>query len=170
MNLYIKQLITATFLFICLFSFSQKKKNINKIPKCTTYINNLSNGETRVKDICYNVEFILHNDMNYFSPNSKMDKTKDIWKYLITIIDNITKSEQKFEQPMYVYEENNEIRQYHSFYENSELKALIFDKVHNSWSILLLQNEEYKILSSYSGYNFINAFDIKEKRASGINY
>jgi hypothetical protein len=99
-----------------------------------------------------------------------MDKTKDIWKYLITIIDNITKSEQKFEQPMYVYEENNEIRQYHSFYENSELKALIFDKVHNSWSILLLQNEEYKILSSYSGYNFINAFDIKEKRASGINY
>ena len=54
--------------------------------------------------------------------------------------------------------------------ENDEFKSVIYDKLRNNWQILLFQNDEYKILSSYSAYHYINAFKIQPKRKTSISY
>jgi hypothetical protein len=125
----------------------------------------------RMKDLCFDVVKTDHIDMNEFNPGREYDKTKDFWKFSITIMDNEKKSKQSLNASFYVYEESAEIKQYHSIVEDSDFKAIIFDKIHNSWQILMLQNEEYKILSSYTGYHYTNAFGIKQKQKSNnIDY
>ena len=65
---------------------------------------------------------------------------------------------------------SDEITQYHPLVENDEFKAIIYDKLRHCWQILLFQNDGYKILSCYSGYHYTNAFGIKEKKKSSIDY
>ena len=108
--------------------------------------------------------------MNQYNTGREWDKTKDFWKYSISIRDNEKKSEQNFHASFYVYEESDEIKQYHCLIEDSDFKAIIFDKIHNCWLILLMQNDEYKILSCYSGYHYTDVFGIKEKKKSNIDY
>lgn len=170
MNFMTKTVLSVTFFFICFSSLSQSKKPATNKAKCMTFIYNLTTGSMRMKDICYSISLTDHIDMNQYNPGREWDKTKDYWKYSISIKDNEKKSEQNFHASFYVYEESDEIKQYHCLIEDSDFKALIFDKIHNCWLILLLQNDEYKILSCYSGYHYTNAFGIKEKKKSNMDY
>jgi hypothetical protein len=163
------------FIALTTLSFSciaqTKKKTSSKKYICTTFVYNLTTGNMRMKDLCFDVVKTDHIDMNEFNPGREYDKTKDFWKFSITIMDNEKKSKQSLNASFYVYEESAEIKQYHSIVEDSDFKAIIFDKIHNSWQILMLQNEEYKILSSYTGYHYTNAFGIKQKQKSNnIDY
>jgi hypothetical protein len=158
-------LIAVMSIFCSHNAISQTKKN-----KCTTFVYNLTTGKMRIRDICFSIINTNHIDLNEFNPGKVRDNTQDLWKFSISIIDNDKKTQQSFEASFYVYEDNNEIKQYHCIVANSDFKAIIFDKAHNSWQILLLQDDEYKILSSYSGYHYTNAFGIKENQKSDINY
>lgn len=75
-----------------------------------------------------------------------------------------------YEASFYIYEDRSEMIQYHPLVVNDEFKAIIYNKVKDSWQILLLQNDEYKILSPYSGYSYVNAFDIKTRKKTAISY
>ncbi len=150
------------------FCFSQNKINNNE--KCKTYISNLSLEKSYFKEICYFVKIIDHNDLNQFRLGEKWNKDYDFWKFLVVIIDIQKKTQQKFEGSFYIYEENNEIKQFHSNLENNEIKAIIYDKTKKVWEILLFQNNEYKILSPNNEYKLINAFNIKKNKNSGISY
>jgi hypothetical protein len=160
------------FITVSLSCISQtKKKTSNKKYLCTTFVYNLTTGNMRMKDLCFDVINTDHFDMNEFNLGREYDKTKDHWKFNITITDNEKKSKQSFSASFYMYEESAEIKQYHCIVESLDFKAIIFDKIHNSWQILMLQNEEYKILSSYTGYHYTNAFGIKQKQKSdNIDY
>lgn len=159
-------------MFIALSTFSQQTKKVtNKKPfKCTTYIYNLNIDGVRIRDICYSVNLMSHFDMNEYRPASERDKKNDLWKYSISITDNEKRTTQSLEASFYVYEESSEIIQYHCIVESADIKAIIFNKQNNTWQILLLQNEVYKILTSYPGYHYTNAFNIRKKSNSGIDY
>ena len=45
-----------------------------------------------------------------------------------------------------------------------------FDQSKKSWQILLFQNDEYKILSTYTEYSYTNAFGITSRKKSSIGY
>lgn len=163
------------FIAFIILSFSYieqpKKKNLSIKYICTTFIYNLTTGNMGKKDLCFDVLNTDHIDMNEFNLGRNYVKTKDFWKLNITITDNEKKSKQSFNASFYVYEESAETKQYHCIVEDSDFKAIIFDKIHKSWQILMLQNEEYKILSSYSGYHYTNTFGIKQKQKSNnIDY
>lgn len=162
-------------LIICLFfsehATSQVKKKLPQIKDftCTTFVYNLSLDDMKMKDICFDVikgEFI---DLNKYSTIKK--KENEHWRFKIEIKDNQTLSKKIYEAAFYVYENySQDIIQYHPILEDDEFKAIIYDKTRNKWQILLYQNDEYKILSSYMGYNYTNAFGIKAKNKSSINY
>jgi hypothetical protein len=164
-----------TFLFLAVlpfFGYTQKKSTSFPVKEkpftCTTFVYNLTIDEMKIKDICFEVIKGEYTNMNEYSSIKK--KENEHWRFEITIKDNTTLSGQNYKAAFYVYEDGSEITQYHPFVYNDEFKAVIYDKLRNSWQILLYQNEEYKILSSYSGYHYTNAFDIKPKRKSTINY
>ena len=155
--------------------FYQKIKSLNKFtPKktyiSTTYVYNLSADEMHIKDISFDVKLTYHHDGNEDRFGQKWDKAYDVWKFFITITDNQTKSRSSLDASFFIYEESSELIQYHCNVESVDIKAIIFDKTKSTWEILLLQNDAYKILSSYPGYHFINAFDIKSKSKSNIDY
>lgn len=164
-------------LFVILFApfivFAQKN-NFKPAPKqkefiCTTFVYNLTLEEMKMKDICFEVikgEFI---NMNEFSSVKK--KENELWRFKIIIKDNQSLSKQNYEASFYIYENySQDIIQYHPVIENEEFKAVIYDKKRGKWQILLFQNDEYKILSSYTGYSYTNAFDIKSRKKSSISY
>jgi hypothetical protein len=165
-----KIFIMAILNFAGLTTLCQQKKPTATKPKCATFVYNLTTGTSKLKDICYTVSLNDHIDMNQFRPGEKWDKTQDYWKYTITIEDNATRSKQSLNASFYLYEDSDEIKQYHCIIEDSEFKAVIFDKIRSCWLILMKQNDEFKILSCYSGYHFTNAFDIKKKTSSSISY
>jgi hypothetical protein len=142
---------------------TQKKKNT-----CTTFVYNLTTDKSAMRDICFFVELESHYDMN--SIGRKWEKTNDYWKFNVTTYDNDKLKKSSFSVSFYVYEDNSEFTQYHCIYADHEIKALIYDKARGLWEILFLQNEEYKILSSYSGYHYTNAFNIKVRTNSDDGY
>lgn len=160
-------------LFIALFPFisnaqSKKKATPKKKNTCTTFVYNLTTDKSTMRDICYFVNLESHHDMN--SPGRKWEKTNDYWKFNVTTYDNDKLKKSNFSVSFYVYEDNTEFTQYHCIYADHEIKALIYDKARDLWEILVLQNEEYKILSSYTGYQFTNAFNIKAKSSTDSGY
>lgn len=170
-NNYLQLSILLTFLILSLSAFSQNKlTNSPKANKCTTFVYNLTTGEMRIRDICFSVTNTEHIDMNAYNIGKDWDKKNDFWKFTISISDNEKYSTQNFNASFYVYEESSEIKQYHCLTEDSDFKAIIFDKIHNCWQILMLQNDEYKILSPYTGYHYTNAFGIERKVKSSIDY
>ena len=160
------------FMTFSLFGFSQKKSNSKKIIKpftCTTFVYNLTLNDMKMKDICFNVIKGDYINLNLYS-NSKR-RENESWRFEINIKDNVSLSQKNYQGAFYIFENYSEdIIQYHPVGENDEFKALIFDKTRNSWQILLYQNDEYKILSDYTGYKFTNAFGIREKNKSSISY
>lgn len=166
-------LLLLLLLNITFFSFGQNKlikpqalqgRNF----KCTTFVYNLSLDEMKMKDICFNVSKGEYSNMNEYSREKKREN--ELWKFQISIEDNNSLSKHNYEASFYVYEDGSEITQYHPFVGNDEFKAVIYNKLRNSWQILLFQNDEYKILSSYSGYYYTNAFGIKTRKKSSISY
>jgi hypothetical protein len=163
--------IFLSILYISLQSYGQKKKPIYepiKNYKCTTFVYNLTADDSKMSDICFSVIKGEFSNLNDFTNNKK--KENEVWRFEISIKDNKTQSLQNYKASFYIYENGSEITQYHPLVENEEFKAVIYDKLRNSWQILLFQNDEYKILSSYSAYHYVNAFDIKPKRKSSISY
>ena len=160
-------LITSTFILN-----AQKKTTYQNKPKaftCTTFVYNLSLDEMKIKDICFDVFKGEYIDLNQFSNTKK--KENELWRFDISIKDNQTQSTNSYKGSFYLYENYSEdIEQYHPVNENSQFKAVIYDKKKDKWQILLNQNDEYKILSSYSGYSYTNAFGIKTKTKSSISY
>lgn len=138
--------------------------------RCTTFVYNLTTEEMKIRDICFKISLIEHFDFNVYDYSGKRDKTKDLWKYHIEITDNEKLTKSSLDASFYIFEENEEIIQYHCIVEDSEYKALIYNKIRSCWLILVLQNDAYKILSPYSGYRYVNAFDIKPKTKSTIDY
>ena len=168
---FLKLPLLFTFLCLTSFAFSQNKnKNSAHVNKCTTYVYNLTTGEMKIRDICFQIEITDHFDLNEFNIGKEREKENDTWKFLVSISDNEKFTTQNFNASFYLYEESSEIKQYHCKVDNSDFKALIFDKIHNCWQVLLLQNDEYKILSPYTGYHFTNAFGIIQKSKSSIDY
>ena len=162
-----KRIILILLIFLLpLISFSQKKKKNPQKKKntCTTFVYNLTTDKSAMRDICFFVELESHYDMNGIG--RKWEKSNDHWKFNITTFDNDKLKKSNFNVSFFIYEDNSEFIQYHCIYEDYEIKALIYDKKSGLWQILAFQNEEYKILSSYSGYHFTNAFNIKAKNSS----
>ena len=135
---------------------------------CTTFVYNLTLGEMKMRDLCFTVIKGEYTNLNDFSNNKK--KEDEFWRFKISIKDNKTQSIQTYEAAFFIYENGTEITQYHPIVGNDELKAVIYNKSNNSWQILLNQNDEYKILSSYTGYHYTNAFGIREKKKNSISY
>jgi hypothetical protein len=166
----IKKIICVFILFLSLISNAQKHKKtpLKKKMTCTTFVYNLSTEKSTMRDICYFVEIESHSDLN--SVGRKWDKTYDYWKFNVTTYDNDKLKKSNFNVSFYIYEDNTEFTQYHCIYEDHEIKALIYDKTKGLWEILVLQNDEYKILSSYSGYHYTNAFNIKTRSSNDGGY
>ena len=167
---FMKSLLIIFFLLLIQFGFSQKYKK-SPTPKsfqCTTFVYNLTNHAMKIKDICVNVQKGEYLNLNAYSSTQR--KENECWKFKIFIKDNQTLSSNNYEASFYIYENSDEITQYHPVVENDEFKAIIYDKLRSCWQILLYQNDEYKILSCYSGYHYTNAFGIKEKKKSSIDY
>jgi hypothetical protein len=134
--------------------------------KCTTYVYNLTTDKMLPKDICIDVILTDHIDMNELSLGRKWDKKNDLWKFRVEIRSNATNSSMSTHRAFYVAEESDDHTQYHCFQEDDEFKALIYNKAIKKWSILLFQNDEYKILSPYTGYHYTNYFGIKPKKST----
>lgn len=164
-------LIIILFLLTPFFSNAQKnKKKPVKKNTCTTFVYNLTTDKMTMRDICYNIKLTDHIDMNQYRHGKKWEKEYDSWKFFIKINDFDKLKEFTLDASFYLYEDNSDITQYHCKVETSEIKAIIYDKKMASWQILVFQNEEYKILSSYTGYRFTNAFDIKAKKSYDSGY
>jgi len=162
-------LLIILFISNTIFGQNSNKKLPLKQFTCNTFVYNLSLDSMKMKDICFSVIKGEYINMNDFAQVKK--KENELWKFRITIKDNQTMSSKSYEGSFYIYENySQDIIQYHPFVENDEFKAVIFDKQRNSWQILLLQNDEYKILSTYTGYSFTNAFGIKSRKKSSISY
>lgn len=160
-------------LFLLTVSFitnaqKHKKAPVKKKNTCTTYVYNLTTGKMTIRDICFLVELENHYDMN--SVGRKWEKSDDYWKFNVTTYDNDKFKKSNFNVSFYIYTDNSEFTQYHCIYADYEIKALIYDKTKGLWEILVLQNEEYKILSLYSGYKYTNAFNIRTKSDTGDGY
>lgn len=159
--------------FLPLIAYSQKKilpySPREKPFTCTTFVYNLTVDEMKMKDICFEVIKGKYTNMNEFSSTNK--KENEIWRFQIIIKDNQSLSRREYEASFYIYENySQDFVQYHPVVENDEFKAIIYDKIKNNWQILLLQNDEFKILSSYTGYNYTNAFGITKRKKSSIIY
>ena len=168
-----KTLLLIFYVMLSVICFSQKKTttrpNYIKPFLCNTFVYNLSLDEMKMKDICFEVIKGEYINMNEYSQTKK--KENELWKFKISIIDNKTLSSNSYEGTFYIYENySQDIIQYHSFVDNDQFKAIIYDKNRNSWQVLLLQNDEYKILSTYSGYSYTNAFGITSRKKSNISY
>lgn len=172
LDTYLGFLLLMQFVLIPFFAISQqhKKPTTAKTKICTTYVYNLNTDEMHIRDICFTITITDHINMNAYNVGKKWDIKNDFWKFLITIKDNEKLKESTLTASFYIYEETSEIIQYHCIVEGADIKAIIFDKTRNLWQILVLQNENYKILSSYTGYHFTNAFDIKHKTAIEDEY
>ena len=154
---------------ICSNAQKNKKKQVKK-NTCTTFVYNLTTDKMTIRDICYNVKLTDHIDMNQYRHGKKWEKEYDSWKFFIKIYDFDKLKEFSLDASFYLYEDNSDFTQYHCKVETSEIKAIIYDKNMYSWQILVFQNEEYKILSSYTGYRYTNAFDIRAKKSSESGY
>lgn len=165
-----KIILIITALFICQFGYPQTNKKLTAVKPfiCTTFVYNLSLNEMKIRDICINVQKGEFIDMNEFSTTKR--KENENWRFVVNIKDNVTMSNQNYKAAFYIYENTDEITQYHPVVQNDEFKAIIYNKQRDSWQILLLQNDEFKILSTYSGYHYTNAFGIKTKSKSSITY
>jgi hypothetical protein len=159
-------------LFLPLISNAQKHKKapVKKKNTCTTFVYNLSTDKMSKRDICLNIELTDHIDMNEYRIGKSWDKQYDSFKFTIKIFDFDKVKESSLNASFHVFEETSEIIQYHCSVESAEIKAIIYDKTRSSWEILVLQNDEYKMLSSYSGYRFSNAFNIKTKSSDDKGY
>ena len=171
-NFSMKKTILLLLLILPILSIAQKHKKttIKKKITCTTFVYNLTTEKMAIRDICFNVELTDHIDMNEYRPGQKWDKDYDSWKFNIKIYDFDKLKQSSLNASFYVYEDNSEITQYHCKVETAEIKAIIYDKGKSSWQILVFQNDEYKMLSSYTGYHFTNAFDIKARTTSDGGY
>lgn len=166
-----KLLFILMVMILPLISNAQKnKKNNKKKNTCTTFVYNLSSDKMTIRDICYYVILTDHIDMNEYRIGKVWDKQYDHWKFSIDVFDNDKFKSDSTTASFYVYEDNADFTQYHCNVESVNIKALIYDKVRKSWQILVFQNEEYKILSSYTGYHFTNAFNIKAKSSTDSGY
>jgi len=163
-------LLIVYLLFSLIISSQTRNDEFFKAKKCTTYVYNLTTGEMRIRDICISITNTEHIDMNFYNIGKPWDIKKDYWKFQIEITDNDKSTTESFNASFYVFEESDEIKQYHCLIENSDFKAIIFNKINKCWQVLLLQNDEYKILSCYSGYRFTNAFGINPKSKSRTDY
>ena len=167
-----KKIIPTIFImFFYIYGNTHSIKKLTPIKEftCTTFVYNLSLDEMKMRDICLEVTRGEYINMNEYSSIKK--KENEHWRFKIEIKDNQTLSKKIYEAAFYIYENySKDIIQYHPVVDNDEFKAVIFDKSRNSWQILLFQNDEYKILSSYMGYSYTNAFGIKEKKKSSISY
>jgi hypothetical protein len=165
---------TSFILFIVLFPFisnaQSKKTPVKKKNMCTTYVYNLTTDKMTIRDICVYVSLTDHIDMNEYRIGKSWDRQYDNWKFSIEVIDNDKLKRDNTKASFVVYEDNSEFTQYHCIIESVDIKALIYDKAKSDWQILVLQNDEYKILSSYTGYHFTNAFNIKVKSKSSDGY
>ena len=124
----------------------------------------------RIRNICYTVLKTEHIDLNQYNISGKKDKKKDLWKFYIDITDYEKQTNSNLRASFYIFEENSEIIQYHCIIESQEIKALIYNKLRSCWQILLLQNNDHKILTPYSGYRIVNAFNIKQRTSSDFDY
>jgi len=128
-----------------IFSYNQIAPQ--KAFRCTTFVYNLSTEDMRIRDICYEIIKISHNDLNEFNLTGTRDKKMDLWKFHIAITDNQKFTESGLDASFYIEEENPEFIQYNCIVESAEIKALIYNKIQACWQILVLQNENYKMLS-----------------------
>lgn len=150
--------------------FANSEISFGITDKCTTYVYNLSTGEMNVRDICFQIRETDHIDFNLHDFSGKRDNEKDLWKFFIDITDNEKLTNFNFHASFFIFEENSEIIQYHCIIKGHEIKALIYNKLRSCWQILLLQNNDYKILTPYSGYRIVNAFNIKPRTSSDFDY
>jgi len=163
-------LLTGTALAQTLEKGGTKKTPIPKGNKCTTWVANLSNSELHTKGICFNVTMVSHQDLHELESWRPRKKTDEFWRFSIKIEDSKGGIVQQSEAAYYLYEETSELRQYHCLIDEIAFKAVVFDKQRNCWEIILMQNDQWKILSPYPGYHFIEAFGIKTKESSSFDY
>jgi len=158
-------------LIIPILTVAQKSKKTNKKKNtCTTYVYNLTTDKMSIRDICFYVNMTDHIDMNDYRIGKSWDKQYDNWKFSIDVFDNDKLKSDNTKASFVVYEDNSEFTQYHCIIESVNIKALIYDKAKSNWQILILQNDEYKILSTYLGYHFTNAFNIKTRTSKDDGY
>jgi len=143
-----------------------KKLEDRTLLKCSTYVNNLTTGRSNWRDLCCQVTQGQSFNLNeYIYDESRKKKENEGYKFSVYVLDNTNKTSLSYTASFWLYEETDDIKQYHNVHENHEIKALIFDKNNYCWQILLYQNYQYKVLSCYMGMNFINAFDIDRASA-----
>ena len=129
--------------------------------KCSTFVFNLTAGNYGWKDFCCNVVQGEPYDLNQFIYDDwRKKKENEGFKFSISVIDNKKKTQLSYTASFWLYEETEYLRQYHNIHGSHDIKAIIFDKVHGCWQILIYQNYEYELLSCYAGSRYINAFDI----------
>lgn len=152
-------------LFIVSNSFSiysqNKTKPISEF-KCLTYLYNITNdGSLQLRDICFTVELEVHIDMNEYN-YGKYDKTMDIYKYNVRIVDNEKKTEWAVNVGFNKVEDDSEKIQYNCIYSDNDIKALIYFKKERRWGILINDNQEFKYFSFYSGYRYTDYFGVSK--------
>jgi hypothetical protein len=152
-------------LFIVSNSFSvysqNKTKPISEF-KCLTYLYNITNdGSLQLRDICFTVELEVHIDMNEYN-YGKYDKTMDIYKYNVRIVDNEKKTEWAVNVGFNKVEDDSEKIQYNCIYSDNDIKALIYYKKERRWGILINDNQEFKYFSFYSGYRYTDCFGVSK--------
>lgn len=159
--------LTSILCLVAFYSKSQTKNTpFNKF-KCLTYLYNITNdGELKIRDICYSVDLEFHNDLNRFRNPISIDRTLDIYKYNIHIVDNEKRRDIKINVGFNKVVEDSEKIQYNCIYDDNEIKALIYFKKENKWGILMLENGEFKYFSFYSGYSFTDYFGVSKTKRS----
>jgi len=58
------------------FTYAQSNK------KCTSFVYNMTTGDMKIRDICYNVKILSYHNMNEFSTSNKKDKRDEFWKFV----------------------------------------------------------------------------------------
>jgi hypothetical protein len=85
-----------------------------------TYLYNITNdGELKIRDICYSVDLEFHNDLNRFRNPNSIDRTLDIYKYNIHIVDNEKRRDVKINVGFNKVVDDSEKIQYNCIYDDN---------------------------------------------------
>ena len=114
------------FILLSLNGSSQNKNNQSKEFTCSTFVYNLSLDEMKIRDICFDVNKGDFINLNDFSSTKR--KEYESWRFDINIKDNKSLSLKNYKAAFYIYENSDDIIQYHPVVENEEFKAIIYNK------------------------------------------
>ena len=160
LKLYINLIIIISLLPLWGFTFV----NINNSTSCVTYFSNLTNGdEIKKRDICYTIKFEEYTSFN------------ERYRFTVTIVDNEKNRTINLSNLIFSKRYDGSTTNYHvdESYDfttsNIKIKSLIYYRNQKKWCILFKENDEFKFLSFYEGYQFIDEFGVgKSKRSNSL--